>query len=50
MLIPDLTIENHCNCKFYWIHKELSVTFVIVCCGVYICIECYENKMQSVTF
>ncbi len=40
-------ISLPCNCKFYWIHKGLSVTFVIVCCGVYICIECYENKKQT---
>ncbi len=33
--------------KFYWIHKGLSVKFVIVCCGVYISIECYENKKQT---
>ncbi len=40
-------IFYHSNCKFYWIHKGLSVTFVNVCCGDFICIEYYENKKQT---
>ncbi len=36
------TVTVSYNC-----HKGLSVSFVNVCCGVYICIECYENKKQT---
>ncbi len=32
------------HCNFYWIHKGLSVIFLIVCCGsLSRSIECYEN-------
>ncbi len=36
------TVSVH-NVLPHCIHEGLSVTFLIVWCGVYICIECYEN-------